>query len=148
MLETLNGLMKATKPKPGISGNLQSEGKWSAFPEILIFLFCLGLPICCLGQQSVVLVTSPNGCSAIAIDNTYLYWASGSAIHKVPKAGGPDSILTSITNGVSAITAFGNYLYWAESSSSGYGAIRMMPTTGGAVTTVVKNATMAFVHRY
>jgi hypothetical protein len=62
---------------------------------------------------------------------------------KVPKAGGAVVTLASgLTNSALAIAVFGNYIYWAESSYQGYGAIRMMPVNGGAVTTIASNSTM------
>lgn len=73
----------------------------------------------------------------VVVNGGTVYWSEGTAIRKVPAAGGAVTplVTTGITDAV-ALTTDGSFVYWIEAG----GSIKKVPVGGGGTTTLISAA--------
>jgi hypothetical protein len=73
---------------------------------------------------------------AMTMDNENVYWASYSAIHRVPKCGGTPTTVVAQTEVPFSIAIDAPHLYWSAIGSFGAGSVLRVSLSGGAPSTI------------
>ncbi len=90
---------------------------------------------CIGGSCRVVISSGAQRPTAVAVDQTRVYWTDGlGTVQSAPKAGGPALILASGQSTPYAIAVDGSAVYWANRTIDG--TIAKVPLAGGGVVTL------------